>query len=344
MTDSATTRAARLADVARLAGVSAATASRALNGNDRGVREANRARVLEAAKTLGYTTNLAAQAVARGRSRGVMLVAKGMPDDFANPITAGVLKATQRRSLPFTLVSAGTEQSDLVEAVNLARSHRPETLVITGGRAADDTTIPALIEALRHYEDEGGRVVLISQEGLPFDTVTYANRQGGYDMATALVDLGYREFAVISGMKHGMTQRDRTEGFVAGLADADIEVSADRILVGEFNRDAAYAMTGELLRRNVNVEAIFAVNDAMALGVLTFLRDTGDSRRVAVAGFDDIKALRDITPSLTTVHMPWEQIAEEALAMTVLPRTTPPRTTVVKGHVIVRESTPRVTR
>jgi LacI family transcriptional regulator len=343
MNDPAVSRPARLSDVAQLAGVSAATASRALNGSDRGVREANRARVLEAAKTLGYTTNLAAQAVAKGQSRGVTLVVKGMPDDYANPIIAGVVGATQRRGLPITLISAGTDPADLVEAVTLARSHRPEILVITGGRATDDVTIPALVEALQRYEAEGGRVVLITQEGLPFDTVAYANRKGGYDMATALVGLGYRNFAVVSGMRHGMTQRDRTEGFVAGLADAGIQLPADRVLIGDFNRDAAYALTGELLRRNVAVDAIFAVNDAMALGVLTFLRDTGDPRRVAVAGFDDIKALRDVTPSLTTVHLSWERVAEEALALAIGPRGDAPRTTVVEGHVIVRESTPPVT-
>lgn len=337
-------RPARLADVARLAGVSAATASRALNGSDRGVREANRARVLEAARTLGYTANIAAQAVARGRSRGVTLLVKNLPDDYANPIIAGVVAATQRHGLPFTMISAGTDPADLVEAVDLARGNRAEILMITGGRATDDVTIPALVEALRRYEAEGGRVVLVTQEGLPFDTVAYANREGGYAMATTLVGLGYRDFAVVSGMRHGMTQRDRTEGFAAGLADAGLDLPADRILIGDFDRDAAYALTGDLLRRNIPVDAIFAVNDSMALGVLTFLRDSGHAGEIAVAGFDDIKALRDVTPSLTTVHLSWEQVAEEALTLAVGPRSESPRTRVVEGHVIVRESTPPVSR
>ena len=68
------------------------------------------------------------------------------------------------------------------------------------------------------------------------------------------------------------------------------------------------------------------------------------TRRVAVAGFDDIKALRDVTPSLTTVHLSWEQVAEEALTLATSPRGDRPRTRVVEGHVIVRESTPPVTR
>ncbi|WP_159618250.1 LacI family DNA-binding transcriptional regulator [Ruania rhizosphaerae] len=334
-------RAARLADVAELAGVSPATASRVLNGGHRGVREANRQRVLDAAKQLGYTANLAAQTVARGRGRGVTLLASGMPDDYANPVTAGVVAAAQRRGLPFTLISAGTEPADLVEAVNMARGNRPELLMLAGGRMADDATIPDLVDALQRYEDEGGRVVLITQKGLPFDTVAYANRQGGRDMAATLVELGYRDFAVISGLKHGLTQRERTEGFIDGLAAAGITLPADRVLIGQFDRDAAYALTGELLRRPIEVDAIFAVNDAMALGVLTFLRDRGETApRIAVAGFDDIKALRDVTPALTTVHLPWESAADEALRMGLGPRSPEPQVSVIEGHVVVRESTP----
>lgn len=342
MSEATSTRAARLSDVARLAGVSAATASRALNGSDRGVREANRAKVLEAAKTLGYTTNVAAQAVARGRNHGVTLVVKGIPDDYANPIISGVVTAAQRRGLPVTITSAGTNPADLVEAVQNARSHRPDILMITGGRATDDSTIPELVDALQRYEAEGGRVVLITQPGLPFDTVAYENHKGGYDMAKTLAGLGYRDFAVISGLKHGLTQRDRTAGFIEGLAEAGIPLPADRILIGEFNRDAAYAMTGDLLRRGIPVDAIFAVNDAMALGVLTFLRDA--NRTIALAGFDDIKALRDVTPSLSTVHLPWDQVADEALTMAMGPRGDEPRTTMIEGHVVVRESTPPVVR
>jgi LacI family transcriptional regulator len=79
-------RPARLSDVAELATVSEATASRALNDSDRKVRQANRLKVFAAAQALGYTTNVAARAVARGRNRGVTLLMEGVPDDYADPI------------------------------------------------------------------------------------------------------------------------------------------------------------------------------------------------------------------------------------------------------------------
>lgn len=336
-------RAPRLADVARLAGVSPATASRALHGGDRDVREDNRLRVIEAARSLGYAANLAAQAVARGRNRGVALIVREVPDDYANPIVAGVLAAARRRQMPVSIAAAGQDFKDLVECAQNARSLRPEILIVAGGRGENDPATTELVDSLQRFEQEGGRVVMISQPGLPFDTVSYDNVGGGRDMAKTLLELGYRDYAIISGHLQGLTQRDRTNGFIEGLSNGGVHLPADRILTGagDFSRDNAYALTGELLRRGTRPDAIFAVSDAMALGVLTFLRDaTGPTARIGVAGFDDIKALRDITPSLTTVHLPWEDVAEKALTMALLPQLKEPRQAVISGHVVVRESTP----
>jgi LacI family transcriptional regulator len=334
-------RPATLADVAELAGVSEATASRALNGSARQVKQANRVKVFAAAQQLGYTTNVAAQAVARGQNRGVTLLTKGVPDDYANPIAAGVVGAAERRGLTITMISAGSQNEDLVRGVNVARANRAQILIITGGRRASDRTIPALVDALQLYELEGGRVVLISQAGLPFDTVAYANYEGAFEMANTLVDLGYQRFAVLAGFADGLTQQDRSRGFLDGLKSRGITVPPGLVITGDFTRDAAYAATGELIRRGVELDAIFAVNDAMALGALAFLRDAGPrAARVGVAGFDDIKALRDISPSLTTVCLPWNEVAEQALDLALDNERTGPRARVVVGHVVVRESTP----
>lgn len=334
-------RSPRLSDVARRAGLSVATASRALNGSDRSVKEANRARVLAAADELGYSANVAAQAVARGRQRGVTLLVKTMPDDYANPMVAGVVEAARREQLPLNLIVAGTDSSDLVREVNAARGQRAEIVMTIGGRQIGDRGTPALVSALQRYEAEGGRVVLITQAGLPFDTVSYANSQGAHELAQAMVELGYKKFAILGGYPNGMTQRDRTRGFLDGLAEHNLTVPADRIITGDFTRSAAYVATGDLVRRGIEIDAIFAVNDAMALGALTFLRDAGiPSSQIAVAGFDDIKALRDVTPSLTTVHLPWDDVAAEALSLATTARPEEPRLSVVSGHVVVRASTP----
>lgn len=322
--------------------MSVATASRALNGSERSVKEANRAKVLAAAHELGYSANVAAQAVARGRQRGVTLLLKLMPDDYANPMVAGVVEAARRERLALNLIVAGAESDDLVREVHAARGQRAQILMTIGGRMMGDRGIPALVDALKRYEAEGGRVVMITQAGLPFDTVSYANVQGAHDLAIAMVELGYKNFAILAGYADGLTQRDRTSGFLRGLAEGGITVPADRIITGDFSRSAAYAATGDLVRRGIHIDAIFAVNDAMALGALSFLRDAGiPSSQIAVAGFDDIKALRDVTPGLTTVHLPWDEVAAEALRLATTDRAEEPRLSVISGHVVVRASTPR---
>nr|WP_277816644.1 substrate-binding domain-containing protein [Microbacterium aquimaris] len=266
---------------------------------------------------------------------------KAMPDDYANPMVAGVVNEAHREGLPISLVVAGSSTTDLARAVDTARGQRSQIVMTMGGRFVDDRSTPALVTALRRYEADGGRVVLITQPGLPFDTVAYANREGARELARELVARGYEHFAVLAGYANGLTQRDRTEGFLEGLAEAGIELSADRVVTGEFSRDAAYAAAGDLVRRGIRLDAIFAVNDAMALGALSLLRDAGPrGQGVAVAGFDDIKALRDVTPGLTTVHLPWDDVAAEAIRLALTERPVEPRVSVVHGHVVVRESTP----
>lgn len=336
-------RAPRLTDVARLAGVSAATASRALHGTDREVREENRQKVLAAAASLGYAPNIAARAFKQGRTKGVSLIVGAVPDDYANPIVAGVVAAANRRNLPLTITPAGDDLDSVIAQIHQVGGMRPEVLLLARGQRAGESAHPGLVSALRRFEADGGRAVVMSQPGLPFDTVSYDNLGGGRDMAVALTRLNYSRFAVISGPMHALTQRDRVQGFVAGLRDSGIKLSPERHLIGNFSRDGAYAMTGELLRRESAVDAIFAANDSMALGAMTFLRDANRLGNVAIAGFDDIVALRDVTPSLTTVHMPWEEVAENALAMAMLPQQEQPRSVLVRGHVIVRESTPPMT-
>lgn len=333
-------RAPRLTDVARLAGVSAATASRALHGGERSVRDENRRRVIAAAEAVGYAPNIAARAFAKGRTRGVSLIVSSVPDDYANPIVSGVLAAADRRNLPVTIAPAGDDVDALVTQIQHVRGMRSQIAILAGGRQSNDPANPALIDALRRFEAEGGRAVCVSQPGLPFDTVSYDNVGGGREMATALRALGYEQFAVISGQLLGMTLRDRVDGFLLGLRESGVELTPDRLLTGTFSRDGAYAMTGELLRRGTPVDAIFAANDSMALGAMTFLRDADRLGSVAIAGFDDMLALRDVTPSLTTVRLPWNEVAEHALEMATSPRQERPRSVTVSGHVVVRESTP----
>lgn len=335
-----------LHDVAREAGVSLATASRALNGSTRKVADSYRERVLAAAAKLNYTPNLSAQAVAKGRSNTVGLLVGDISDPYFSSIASGAIAAAGEASLVVTIAVTGRDPERELEIVRALRGQRPRTIILAGSRFADAERDDDLVTELTSFQSTGGRVVFISQGELPFDTVALDNRDGARRLAIALAELGYASFAVVSGPDDLITASDRLSGFVEGLGSAGIALPAERVVHAEFTRDGGYAGTQELLSRGIDgLEIVFAVSDVMAMGAVSALRDAGvvPGEGVAVAGFDDIPTVRDITPPLTTVSVPLEEIGRRAVEL-ALRETGSEREieNVVEGTVVVRESTPRL--
>ncbi|WP_017589852.1 LacI family DNA-binding transcriptional regulator [Nocardiopsis ganjiahuensis] len=335
-----------LADVAREAGVSHATASRAVNGSVRNVRPEYRSRVLAAAERLGYVVNPAAQAMAGGRSDQIAMLVNGIHDDYFSPIASGVLRAAETADRMVTMVSSNNSVQQAVRVVSSLRAQRPRAIILAGGRSVTATAWEErLVEELRAYECEGGRVVAISEEGLPFDTVALDNQRAGVDLVDALADLGYREFAVLAGPPEASTAHDRVLGFRAALERRGLELGEDRVLHCVFDRDGGYAAAGEYLRRHSPAQAVLAISDTVAVGAMARFREAGLSlpQDLAVAGIDDVPALRDVEPALTTVRLPWGEVGRIALDLASNPSEEGPRVVRRHGHVVLRRSTPPLT-
>uniref|UniRef100_UPI0023F3FBAC substrate-binding domain-containing protein n=1 Tax=Ruania albidiflava TaxID=366586 RepID=UPI0023F3FBAC len=113
------------------------------------------------------------------------------------------------------------------------------------------------------------------------------------------------------------------------------------VVFSAFVRDGGHAAMRELLRRDLDVELVFAVNDVMALGAMTAAREAGAAvpGDLAFAGFDDIPALRDVTPTLTTVRIDMVDIGRRVTAL-ALREEGDPRLVTVGGEVVLRDSTP----
>ena len=306
---------ATLHDVAREAGVSLATASRSLNGSARKVNESYRLRVVEAAQRLGYTTNLFAQAVARGSTTTVALLVADIADPYFSSIAAGVISASSEQGLVVTIAVTGRDPERELETVRALRGQRPRVIILAGSRLTGSDSEERLRTELSSFEDTGGKVAFISQDAAPFATVLLDNHGGARDLARSLADLGYRRFAVITGPREIRTAEERLAGFTAGLMERGIELAEEHIISVEFTRDGGYRGALELLASGADVDLVFAVSDVMAVGVVSALRDSGvePGRDIGIAGFDDIPTVRDITPALTTVRIPLEDVGRRAL-------------------------------
>ncbi|MGH3712723.1 MAG: LacI family DNA-binding transcriptional regulator [Micromonosporaceae bacterium] len=336
-----------LTDVARRAGVSLATASRALHGGDRTVGDALRERVLAAAAELDYTPNAQAQAMARGRTDMIGLLVHDIADPYFSSIAAGVIEAAEPHGLLVTVASTVRRPERELRYVAALRRQRARAVILAGSRDDDPDLLRRLGAELTGFASTGGRVVLIGQRALGLDTVVVENRSGARALGRALLELGHRRFGVLAGPRGLLTARDRLAGFREALRHAGAELPDPYVIHGEFTRDGGYAAMSQLLDRAADASTpgatcVFAVNDVMAVGAVAALRDRGVRvpDEIAVAGFDDIDTLHDITPALTTVRLPLERLGATAVELMTQPPADRPRLRRIAGEVVVRASTP----
>lgn len=332
---------ATLHDVAREAGVSLATASRSLNGSTRKVNEEFRTRVLAAAARLDYSPNLSAQAVARGTTTTVALLVADIADPYFSSIAAGVVAEADGERLIVTMAATERDPVRELDIVRALRGQRPRVMILAGSRPTTDPTEGALAEELRAYERSGGVVVLISRNELDLRTVLVDNRAGAEALARELVAIGYGRFAVITGDEGLRTGADRVEGFRSGVEAAGAALDDEHLVRAAFTRDGGYEAMRTLLARGLDgIELVFAANDVMAVGALSAIRDAGlvPGTDIAIAGFDDIPTVRDVTPALTTVRLPLEEIGRQALRLAIGDADVAPD--ALRIDVVLRDSTP----
>lgn len=331
----------KLSDVAAAAGVSLATASRALNGSERVVRPELRDRVLAAAAELGYTANQQAQAVARGATRTVGIVVGDIADPYFAQVASGVTAAAAERGLVVTMASAAGDPDRVVASLSVLRGGRPLAVLMTVSRHVDRAADDRVATELSRVRAYGGRVAYLGRAPDGFDGVPVDHGASAEALAEQMVALGYRRAAVLTGPAELLTATERASGFLAGMLRAELPVSRELQVAGPLSREGGFTAMTTVLEGGSRPEVVFAVTDVMAVGAMAAIRAAGlqPGRDVAVAGYDDIEMLQDVTPGLTTVSLPLRDMGRRLLEVALGDG---PQTTVepVLGSVVLRESTP----
>ncbi|MFC5267790.1 LacI family DNA-binding transcriptional regulator [Kribbella qitaiheensis] len=334
-----------LDDVARQAGVSQPTASRVLNGSSRKVAESYRERVLLAARELGYTPNLPAQAMARGTSRTIALVISLISDPYFSAMAAEIMKQAEILGLHVSIAVTERQADRELDLVRELRGQQPRAIILAGSGYVDPPSEEHLVDELQRYEETGGRVVLISRSDLPFETVDFDNQEGARQLALQLAGLGYQRCLVLGSDTPLLSMQRRVEGFVAGLEESGVADAGARVHHPDFSwsgaREFVLGLSDDELR---DLQLVFAVTDDMALGALAGLRERGlrIPEDLGVAGFDDITTLRDVVPNLTTVHVALDAVAAEAVHRATTTDPNPTRRTA-PAYPVLRASTPPLT-
>lgn len=297
-----------LADVAKLAGVSLATASRALNDRDE-VSAETRERVLSAAERLSFRPNSAARNLVSGRSGAIGLVTHDLEGRFSLPVLMGAEDAAGSGRMSVLLCDArGDAIREQVHLDNLL-SRRVDGLIVVGARPDPRASLGQLpVPVVYAYSPSRGA----DDMSVVSDNVT-----AGRLVAEHLVTFGRARIAIVAGSPEHSAAQDRVAGATAVLRESGLEPVGAAAMFGAWTEEWGRLAVTALLSRFPDVDAVLCGSDLIARGAVEALRELG--RRVpddvAVTGHDNWGIVADSTrPPLTTVDMDLEQLGRHAAA------------------------------
>lgn len=304
-------------DVARLAGVAPSTVSRVVAGSSRISPQTHR-RVRQAMEDLNYHPNAIARSLAR-RSTGIIGLNISRPAEqaFANPFFAEVIRGIgsvlQKKGFNLLLSSSDTEREERQTCLGLLRENRVDGVILTSSRAGD-----RLIKELkkeRHPFVLIGRVI----DGDDVNWVNNDNEAVGAMAVRHLYDLGHRRIAIINGPREFVVSIDRENGYRRALEERGLRVDPGMVQNGRFTQDEGYRAMERLLQVRPHPTAVFAADDAMALGALQCLNKHGlrVPTDISLIGVNDDPIAAHVQPPLTTVRIPIFELGAVAARMIV---------------------------
>ena len=301
---------ASITEVARLAGVSAATASRVVSASDYPVSAATRERVLEAARALDYVPNALARGLLKSRVPVVAVIVHDITDPYFAEVVRGVEDAASAAG--FLVITCSSERDAERERsyVRLLRSIRAAAVVFAGSGLDDPALTEEMDRHLAAMRADGAAVVHLSPHALGEPDVGVDNAAGIAAMIAALVALGHRRIAFLAGPRSLYVARERLAGYRLGLEAAGIGYDERLVVRTSFDADGGALGVETLLATGVPFTALSCANDLLALGALGRLAALGIAvpGAVSVAGFDDIPTAALAAPSLSTVRLPLREM------------------------------------
>lgn len=308
---------ATIYDVAKESGVSLATVSNVINNGSRPVKPETRQRILDAIEKLNYHPSAVARGLARQRT-GTIGIMFGVVESSAiviNAYSAAVLQAVlaEAAEAGYNVTHLTTPWRGAQESLRAFRDGRTDgNLVIAP--PSDSDLLPALASLNLPL------VAVSAPPGLAsLPNVDVDDEEGTRQAMGHLISLGHRRIGHICGPENLPSALVRRQGYLEALSGAGVEPRPEYLLPGAYSPEAGYAGARQLLSLAEPPTAIFAANDEVALGVLDAAREMGISipGQLSLVGVDDRPVSALVTPPLTTVRQPFEEIGRRATRLLV---------------------------
>jgi LacI family transcriptional regulator/LacI family repressor for deo operon, udp, cdd, tsx, nupC, and nupG len=330
-----------IADIARVAGVSHTTVSRALRGSPL-ISLNTRERIQQLAREMGYTPNAIAQSLLTKQTNTIGLVVTSIADPFLNDVVKGVEEVARAANLSVFLSATHNDPDQEMKVIETFHRRRVDGILVASSRITSD------------YKKRLARIrvptVLINsqadlQDGL-LHWVAVDDRAGARIGVEYLVQLGHRHIGYLGASSRPRSNRERFQGYQDALLKAGINCAKTPVQVApgseaSHNEDVAHGRSSLAYFLEQGATAIFCYNDMMAIGLLTACREQGIDvpGKLSVVGFDDIEMASYVTPPLTTVCQPKVELGSLATeVMLNLLHHQPGKNHLLQPELIVRAS------
>lgn len=307
-----------MGDVAKVAGVSRATASYALRGDPRIVPE-TAGKVRKAARTLGYTTNLSARSLRSGRNGVIGVAIFELDKAYPSQMSAAISKEVNRKGLQAIVQQTSNSQEGEIAVLKEVTSQLCDGTIFSPGQVSD--------EEIRALSDNKPMVLLddFSDEAI-FDTVFTPCEAGAKAAILHLVDVGCRHICVLGNSYRPLRALGepttvagrRLKGALEGFAESGMAVTEDDFVqCDQWDFSLARQQVHCLVESGRSFDGLFCMTDSLAFGAIRGLVDCGlrVPDDVAVMGFDGVAEDEYMTPSLSTISVDIEDLAHKAVSL-----------------------------
>jgi LacI family repressor for deo operon, udp, cdd, tsx, nupC, and nupG len=319
-------------DVAKKTNYSVATVSRVING-DSNVAPKTREKILAAIKEMGYVPNLLGRNLRQLASNVVYVLLPSINNSFYSKIVQSIEKESIKTGISIMICETYNEYKRYKNFMDSVRKKLADGIILIS---------PGKPEVVPNFDDIPA-VVCCESNNFNCSQVDIDNEQAGYDAVSHLIEIGKKKIAFIGG--NFTSSHLRKQGYMRALQEAGLEIIPELIFDNEYyDYEDGLRAAKQILGSNLKPDAIFAVTDQIAFGVIKVFLRAGLKipQDVAVCGFDNLTYAKMNNPSLTTIMQPREELGAEAfrfLYAKLKKSQTKNKTIILKHKLIKRYST-----
>lgn len=297
---------ATIKDVSNISGISVGTVSRYLNGYK--VKTENKEKIEKAIKDLNYKVNHMARGLKTNKTFTIGVLVPSITDIFSNQVIEGMEEILEEEN--YSLIVCSSRNNTKVEK---------EKLAFLRQKRVDGIVLMAVSDESQHVKKilkEGMPLVLIDRllEGIKCDAVVCNNDNGSYNAIENLIRYGHRKIGIIAGPENVYTARERLSGYIRCLDDYQIPVDENIIRYARYEKNGGIDEYKILMNIENPPTAIFATNYETTMSGIKYFMKNGIKigQDISLFGYDNIDIFEMLTPSISTVEQPMNQIGEKA--------------------------------